>query len=99
MPDTIEGRELLALLVKAFRRKLTFTVGYSVVRNRDNCIVWNGIHHKTSTSGGTSNYGYPDPTYINRAMIELADKGVVIENKQQEIDDVTVSRNNQMFIE
>lgn len=32
IPDTKEGREVLALLVKAFKRKLIFTVGYSVVR-------------------------------------------------------------------
>ena len=32
IPDTAEVREVLALLVKAFRRKLTFTVGHSVVR-------------------------------------------------------------------
>ena len=32
LPDTQDGREVLALLVKAFRRKLTFTVGFSVVR-------------------------------------------------------------------
>jgi len=66
LPDTAEGRQVLALLVKCFRRKLTFTVGFSVVRGRDNCIVWNGIHHKTNTSGGSSHYGYPDTTYFNR---------------------------------
>ena len=75
-----EGREVLALLIKAFKRKLIFTVGYSVVRGRDNCIVWNGIHHKTNTSGGTSNYGYPDRTYFTRVKSELADKNVVLES-------------------
>jgi deltex-like protein len=43
--------------------------------------VWNGIHHKTNTSGGSSNYGYPDTTYLNRVRIELADKGVVLESE------------------
>ena len=66
IPDTEEGREVLALLVKAFRRKLTFTIGFSVVRGKYNCIVWNGIHHKTNTHGGSTRYGYPDPTYFNR---------------------------------
>ena len=66
VPDSHEGREVLALLVKAFRRRLTFTVGYSVVRGRDNCIVWNGIHHKTNTNRGSTHYGYPDSTYFNR---------------------------------
>lgn len=72
---------MLALLIKAFKRRLTFTVGFSVVRGRDNCIVWNGIHHKTNTSGGSSRYGYPDETYFNRVRNELADKGVVIESE------------------
>lgn len=72
---------MLALLIKAFKRRLIFTVGFSVVRGRDNCIVWNGIHHKTNTSGGSSHYGYPDETYFNRVRNELADKGVVIESE------------------
>lgn len=88
IPDTKEGREVLALLVKAFKRKLIFTVGFSVVRAQDNCIVWNGIHHKTNTSGGSSSYGFPDPTYFNRVTIELADKGVVLESQQEVIDEV-----------
>lgn len=50
------------------------------MRGRDNCIVWNGIHHKTNTEGGSSYYGFPDDTYFNRVKIELADKGVVIES-------------------
>ena len=29
-------------------------------------IVWNGIHHKTNTSGGAANFGYPDETYLKR---------------------------------
>jgi len=80
VPDTLEGREVLALLVKAFKRKLTFTVGFSVVRGCDNCIVWNGIHHKTHTNGGSTNYGFPDATYFNRVKNELADKGVTLES-------------------
>jgi Deltex C-terminal domain len=70
----------LALLVKSFKRKLTFAVGYSVVRGCDNCIVWNGIHHKTGTHGGSTSYGYPDLTYFNRVKNELADKGVILES-------------------
>jgi len=88
VPDTPDGREVVALLVKAFKRKLTFTVGYSVVRGRYNCIVWNGIHHKTNTSGGSSHYGFPDPTYFNRVRNELADKGVVVESLS-EVRDIT----------
>ena len=93
VPDTPEGREVLALLVKAFKRRLTFTVGFSVVRGRDNCIVWNGIHHKTNTHGGTTRYGYPDLTYFNRVKIELADKGVVLDSAE-EVASVIVSKLN-----
>jgi len=41
-------------------------VGRSVTTGLDNQVVWNGIHHKTSMSGGAANFGYPDPTYFNR---------------------------------
>jgi len=88
---------VLALLVKAFKRKLTFTVGFSVVRGRDNCIVWNGIHHKTKTWGGSTNYGYPDATYFNRVKNELAEKGVVLQS-DSEVSEVTLSRMNHILI-
>jgi deltex-like protein len=65
------------LLKEAFERKLTFTVGRSVTTGLDNQVVWNGIHHKTSTSGGSSSFGYPDPTYLTRVKEELACKGIV----------------------
>ena len=52
-------------------------------------VVWNGIHHKTNTHGGTSNFGYPDPTYFNRVKQEMADKGVVIEDQ----DELNIERN------
>ena len=76
IPNTQKGRILLALLYIAFERKLSFTVGTSVTTGQQDCVVWNGIHHKTSTTGGTSHYGYPDPTYFNRVCEELAAKGV-----------------------
>ena len=79
---------MLALLVKCFRRKLSFTVGFSVVRGRDNCIVWNGVHHKTNTHGGSTGYGYPDPTYFNRVKQELALKGVVQDSEEQMADEI-----------
>eukprot|EP00826_Nyctotherus_ovalis_P051624 TRINITY_DN6458_c0_g2_i9.p1 TRINITY_DN6458_c0_g2~~TRINITY_DN6458_c0_g2_i9.p1 ORF type:complete len:275 (+),score=81.08 TRINITY_DN6458_c0_g2_i9:92-916(+) len=76
LPDNKEGREVLALLRKAFDRKLTFTVGTSVTTGQPNAVVWSGIHHKTSLEGGTSCYGYPDPTYFSRVKEELAARGV-----------------------
>ena len=80
MPDTDEGREVLILLIKSFQRKHTFTVGDSVTTGRKDVVVWNSIHHKTNTSGGTLSFGYPDLTYFNRVKLELADKGVVLEH-------------------
>jgi deltex-like protein len=76
LPDTPEGREVLALLRKAFARKLLFTIGTSVTTGQTNTTVWNGVHHKTSTSGGPAYFGYPDPTYFDRVKLELAMKGV-----------------------
>jgi deltex-like protein len=43
-----------------------FTIGRSVTTGADHVIVWNGIHHKTCPEGGSSNFGYPDPTYLIR---------------------------------
>lgn len=61
----------------AFDRKLIFTVGRSVTTGKDNQTVWAGIHHKTSLSGGSSKFGYPDPTYFQRVREELASRGVI----------------------
>jgi len=76
LPDNEEGNEVLDLLKIAFQRKLTFAVGTSVTTGHQNCVVWNGIHHKTSQSGGATNYGYPDETYFTRIKAELKDLGV-----------------------
>lgn len=52
LPNTDEGREVLFLLKIAFERNLTFTVGTSMTTGMNNVVVWNGIHHKTSMTGG-----------------------------------------------
>ena len=79
LPDTQEGREVLALLVKAFERRHTFLVGTSVTTGQKNVVVWS-VHHKTSTHGGSSHFGYPDPTYFNRVKLELSDRGITLES-------------------
>jgi len=76
IPATEEGKEVCILLQIAFIRKLTFTVGRSLTTGQNNVVVWNSIHHKTNLHGGTSAYGYPDPTYFNRVKNELAANGV-----------------------
>jgi len=51
LPDSDEGREICQLLKRAFDAKLIFTVGRSVTTGQDNSVIWNDVHHKTSTSG------------------------------------------------
>ena len=66
LPNNEEGKEVKKLIKTAFDRKLVFTIGRSVTTGQDNRIVWNGIHMKTNTSGGSANFGYPDATYLKR---------------------------------
>lgn len=76
LPDTDEGREVLRLLKLAWERRVIFTVGRSITTGKENCVIWNGIHHKTSTSGGFSQFGFPDETYFARVTAEMNEKGV-----------------------
>ncbi|KAK2874590.1 hypothetical protein Q8A67_021743 [Cirrhinus molitorella] len=76
LPDNHEGREVLALLDRAFKQKLIFTVGKSTTSGLDNVVTWNDIHHKTNTHGGPQGYGYPDPEYLKRVKDELKAKGI-----------------------
>ncbi|XP_041760139.1 E3 ubiquitin-protein ligase DTX3L [Coregonus clupeaformis] len=76
LPDSSEGRNVLALLKRAFDQRLTFTVGRSSTTGVENVVTWNDIHHKTSKYGGTSCYGYPDPDYLSRVQDELKVKGI-----------------------
>lgn len=77
LPDNEEGKEVLKKLKIAFERRLTFIVGTSITSGRSNTVVWNGIHHKTNTTGGPPRYGYPDPTYLGRVTQELANVGIL----------------------
>ncbi|KRX01538.1 hypothetical protein PPERSA_01441 [Pseudocohnilembus persalinus] len=98
LPDNEEGRECLELLKIGFERKLLFTIGRSVTTGQDNTTVWNGVHHKTNTSGGPAYFGYPDPTYFNRLKLELAMKGVYpkdIQNQDQQKNDIQDNQNEQ----
>ncbi|XP_018021681.1 probable E3 ubiquitin-protein ligase DTX2 [Hyalella azteca] len=75
LPDTRQGRQVLSLLRKAFDRRLIFTVGTSATTSQPDCVVWNGVHHKTEVTnhGG---HGYPDPNYLDNVTMELAALGV-----------------------
>ncbi|XP_069840938.1 E3 ubiquitin-protein ligase DTX3L-like [Dendropsophus ebraccatus] len=76
LPDNTEGRDVLHLLKKAFDQKLIFTVGDSHTTHASDTVTWNDIHHKTTTHGGTTGYGYPDPDYLKRVREELKAKGI-----------------------
>ncbi|XP_069378940.1 E3 ubiquitin-protein ligase DTX3L [Paralichthys olivaceus] len=76
LPDSSEGRRILKLLIRAFDQRLIFTVGRSTTTGRNNTVTWNDIHHKTSTHGGPTCYGYPDPDYLSRVEDELKLKGI-----------------------
>ncbi|NXJ54356.1 DTX3L ligase, partial [Spizaetus tyrannus] len=76
LPDNKEGREILQLLKRAFNQKLIFTVGQSRTTGAKDVITWNDIHHKTSTTGGPANFGYPDPDYLKRVRSELKARGI-----------------------
>ncbi|XP_070760294.1 E3 ubiquitin-protein ligase DTX3L [Enoplosus armatus] len=76
LPDSPEGRKVLNLLRQAFDQRLVFTVGRSTTSGRNNTVTWNDIHHKTSTHGGPTHYGYPDPDYLSRVRDELKVKGI-----------------------
>ena len=75
MPATPEGITVFKMLKLGFERKLNFTVGISVTTGHYG-IVWSGIHHKTSPTGGSSNFGFPDPGYFTRVKNELSDRGI-----------------------
>ena len=85
LPNNKEGKEILGLLKVSFDRKLTFTIGTSVTTGRTNTTIWNGIHHKTSLTGGSTYFGYPDKTYFNRVKEELAAKGVIQDNIDEDV--------------
>ncbi|NXN45152.1 DTX3L ligase, partial [Rhinoptilus africanus] len=76
LPDNKEGGEILQLLRRAFDQKLIFTVGQSRTTGVRDVITWNDIHHKTSMVGGPTNFGYPDPHYLQRVRSELKAKGI-----------------------
>ncbi|XP_067244823.1 E3 ubiquitin-protein ligase DTX3L isoform X2 [Chanodichthys erythropterus] len=76
LPDNPEGNEVLSLLHRAFQQKLIFTVGKSTTTGAENVVTWNDIHHKTSRSGGSQSFGYPDPDYLKRVKDELKAKGI-----------------------
>lgn len=77
LPNDVGGKKVLDMFIHAFKKGLLFTIGRSVTRGLDNVIVWNGVHQKTNTVGGSASHGYPDDTYYDRVGGELASLGIL----------------------
>ncbi|XP_046354893.1 uncharacterized protein LOC124134215 isoform X2 [Haliotis rufescens] len=76
LPYNYEGWEVLRLLYKAFDSYVTFTIGVFGTTGGSGVITWNGIRHKTSMAGGSSQNGYPDSDYLKEVKKDLALKGI-----------------------
>ena len=80
LPGNSKGERVLKMLITAFQRGLTFTIGRSLSRGEDDCVTWNGIHHKTVIKDNDSGHGYPDMDYLDRVIQELKMCGVTDNN-------------------
>ncbi|XP_062620291.1 uncharacterized protein LOC134281872 [Saccostrea cucullata] len=80
LPNNTKGRQVVKLLNIAFSRKLVFTIGRSRTTGEEGVVTWNDISHKTRPDGGPQKFGYPDDTYLDRVLAELAVKGVTPES-------------------
>jgi len=89
LPDNPKGRLVLQLLIIAWERRLTFTVGTSATTGADDNVVWNEIHHKTGAAG----HAFPDPNYLDNVIAELVCQGVSTDDLQP-ADDASTSSSN-----
>eukprot|EP00918_Siedleckia_nematoides_P028492 GHVU01061323.1.p1 GENE.GHVU01061323.1~~GHVU01061323.1.p1 ORF type:complete len:603 (+),score=23.35 GHVU01061323.1:189-1811(+) len=85
LPDSPKGNKVLRLLIKAWERRLTFTIGTSVTTGEADTVVWNEIHHKTESRSNASGHGYPDPNYIENVLLELSIQGVTEEDEEEDM--------------
>lgn len=76
LPHNEGGKLLLELFRLAFRRRVLFDLRVSATDDK----YWPAfnIHLKTATSGGPTNFGFPDDGYFQRAMEELREHGVTL---------------------
>ncbi|KAL5016672.1 hypothetical protein ScPMuIL_006261 [Solemya velum] len=84
LPDNQRGRKVLRLLIVAWKRRLTFTIGSSATTGEADTVTWNEIHHKTELGSNFSGHGYPDPNYLSNVEAELALQGVTAEDLQRD---------------
>ncbi|XP_062595606.1 E3 ubiquitin-protein ligase DTX1-like [Saccostrea cucullata] len=76
LPDSEKGRKVLKLLIVAWKRRLTFTIGHSTTTGESDTVTWNEIHHKTESGRNHSGHGYPDDKYLDNVLMELNVQGV-----------------------
>lgn len=69
------GPLLMIRLICIFYYGHLFRHGWSLTRNRDNCVVWNGVHLRTSMYGA---HGYPAPNFEKNCWDEINQKGVAM---------------------
>ncbi|XP_051894577.1 uncharacterized protein LOC127582959 [Pristis pectinata] len=74
LPDSVEGKKVLLLLREAFTRGLIFKVVSDPPSPAH--VTWNEIPHKTATTGGKPQNGYPDPGYLRKVLAALAKHGL-----------------------
>lgn len=76
LPENAIGLQILELFKVAFKRRLLFSLGVSLTIG----AYWPtfNVHMKTSRSGGIASHGYPDASYMERVLDELAQNGVRI---------------------
>ncbi|KAK8743605.1 hypothetical protein OTU49_001157 [Cherax quadricarinatus] len=75
LPNNQKGKTVLKMLKEAWRRRLVFTIGTSVTTGIQDAVTWNEIHHKTEWTN-FNGHGYPDPSYLDNTLKELARHGV-----------------------
>jgi hypothetical protein len=56
-----------------------------------NCVVWAGIHQKTSPTGGQQHHGWPDAGYVERLQHECAAVGVFSDEQEEEMRRIAVN--------
>ena len=83
----MEFFQVLRLLIKAWKRRLIFTIGTSTTTGEPNTVTWNEIHHKTELYTNYTGHGYPDPNYLDNVLLELAAQGVTDDGDDDDDDD------------
>ncbi|WAR22518.1 PAR14-like protein [Mya arenaria] len=81
LPDNDEGRRVCGMLAVAFQRRLVFTIVLG--QNLDRLQKWKSDRTMTFNPSKkevirNKEFGYPDPTYLQRVAEELAVKGVTV---------------------